>query len=89
MRAEYALQEVRVNNFKAIQDSGRIRLTRLTVFIGNTGSGKSSIIEALKTVRTSVEHGLDGAVRRWRGVELGATTSALRHWTSAMRPLWN
>ena len=37
-----------VKNFKAIRESGRLKLTPLTVLIGNNGSGKSSLIEALE-----------------------------------------
>ena len=35
----------RLKNFKAVRDSGEISFTPLTVFIGNNGSGKSSVIE--------------------------------------------
>jgi predicted ATPase len=49
------LKSLRIKNFKAVRDSKAIRLTPLTVFIGNNGSGKSSIIEALETYKTIVE----------------------------------
>ncbi|MFZ4730445.1 MAG: AAA family ATPase, partial [Pseudanabaena sp.] len=49
--------------------SKAIRLTPLTVFIGNNGSGKSSIIEALETYKTIIESNLDTAMRPWRGFE--------------------
>jgi predicted ATPase len=64
-----ALQSVRLKNFKAIQDSGDIRLTPLTVFIGNNGSGKSSVIEGLETLQAIVADGLDRAMQQWRGFE--------------------
>ena len=35
------LDSIRVQNFKAIHDSGTVKLTPLTVLIGNNGSGKS------------------------------------------------
>lgn len=47
MSNKLPLAGVRVKNFKAVQDSKAIRFTPLTVFIGNNGSGKSNIIEAL------------------------------------------
>ncbi len=64
-----ALQSFQLKNFKAVRDSGRIEFTPLTVFIGNNGSGKSSLIEGLDTYRTILEQGLDAAVNRWRGFE--------------------
>lgn len=63
------LQQIRVKNFKAIRDSGVIKFTPLTVFIGNNGSGKSSLVEALETYQQMVTQGLDVAMQRWRGFE--------------------
>src|SRR5713101_1659655 len=63
------LQSFRLKNFKAVRDSGSIRLTPLTAFIGNNGSGKSSIIEGLETLQAIVEEGLDKAMQQWRGFE--------------------
>jgi predicted ATPase len=63
------LKSIRLKNFKAIQDSKTIRLTPLTVFIGNNGSGKSSIIEGLETYKTIIESGLHEAMLPWRGFE--------------------
>lgn len=63
------LQQIRIQNFKAIQDSGPLRLTPLTVLVGNNGSGKSSLIEALEMLQSIVEDGLDQALRRWRDFE--------------------
>jgi predicted ATPase len=37
------LQSFRLRNFKAVRDSKAVRLTPLTVFIGNNGSGKGSL----------------------------------------------
>ena len=64
-----SLKSIRLKNFKAVRDSGKITLTPLTVFIGNNGSGKSSIIEGLETLQTMLEHGLDRAMQSWRGFE--------------------
>jgi predicted ATPase len=41
----------------------------LTVLIGNNGSGKSSLVEALETVKTMVEGDIDRAMQSWRGIE--------------------
>ncbi len=63
------LRSFRTENFKAIQDSGTVNFGWLTVFIGNNGSGKSSLVEALETFRDVVLDGVDPAFRRWRGFE--------------------
>jgi len=65
-----AVSSLHVKNFKAIRDSGTIQLTPLTVFIGNNGVGKSSLVEALETVQIMAWNGLDAAIdERWRGFE--------------------
>src|SRR5213596_406907 len=63
------LHAFRLRNFKAVRDSGMVEFTPLTVFIGNNGSGKSSLIEGLETFRSIVLHGLDEAFLPWRGFE--------------------
>ena len=49
MKPSFFLNSVRIENFKAVRKSGTVTLTPLTVFIGNNGSGKSSLIEGLET----------------------------------------
>lgn len=63
------LRTFQLRNFKAVRDSGRITFGGLTVFIGNNGSGKSSIVEGLETFRDIVLDGLDATMHRWRGLE--------------------
>ena len=63
------LQSVRIKNFTAIIDSTPVKLGPLTVFIGNNGAGKSSLIEALETYQSIVRDGLDIAMQRWLGIE--------------------
>src|SRR5215469_3506203 len=60
------LQSFRLKNFKAVRDSGIIKFEPLTVFIGDNGSGKSSIIEGLETLQAIVSHDLDTAMYPWR-----------------------
>ena len=62
------LKNFRLENFKAVQKSGMVRFTPLTVLIGNNGSGKSSLIEGLETYRSIVVDGLDEALGRWLGM---------------------
>ena len=56
------LQSLRLKNFKAVRDSNVIPLLPLTVFIGNNGSGKSSVVEGLETFQAIVEDGLDSTL---------------------------
>lgn len=63
------LTSCRLANFKAIRRTGPLRLTPLTVFIGNNGAGKSSVIEALRTFQVIAEEGVDAGMQLWRGVE--------------------
>lgn len=69
MNRPIKLQAVRIRNFKAIVDSQVVKLGPLTAFIGNNGSGKSSLIEALETYQSIVRDGLDTAMQRWLGIE--------------------
>lgn len=63
------LKSVRTKNFKAITDSGKIKLGPLTVFIGNNGSGKSSLIEGLETFQAIAMLGIDKAFTPFHGFE--------------------
>ena len=67
--AKLALETFRLRNFKAVRDSGEVQFTPLTVFIGNNGSGKSSLIEALETFQNVIQQGLDDAFIPWKGFE--------------------
>jgi predicted ATPase len=63
------LDSIRIRNFKAIHDAGAVKLTPLTVLIGNNGSGKSSLVEALETAKTMAIGDIDSAMQLWRGIE--------------------
>lgn len=67
--SEQPLQTFRLRNFKAVRDSGVVKFSPLTVFIGNNGSGKSSLIEGLETFQSIVVDGLNEAMNKWRGFE--------------------
>jgi predicted ATPase len=62
------LATLQVKNFKAIRDSGPLKLGALTVFIGNNGAGKSSALEALQVFRDVVLDGLDSALAPFNGL---------------------
>jgi predicted ATPase len=78
MKRIQPLRSFRLQNFKAVRDSGTVKFGPLTVFIGNNGSGKSSLIEGLETFHDIVLHGLDAAMSRWRGFE-HVWSHAVRH----------
>lgn len=63
------LNSFRLKNFKAVRDSGEVRFTPLTVFIGNNGSGKSSLIEGLKAFRDVSSDDLVEVMQGWHGYE--------------------
>jgi predicted ATPase len=63
------LRSIGVENFKAIRKSGMVRLAPLTVFIGNNGSGKSSLIEAARTYQRLLLEGVDEAFADVLGFE--------------------
>lgn len=69
------IDKISIKNFKAIQ-SAAIKLSDISVFVGNNGSGKSSIIEALQTLQNVLLHGLStGFNERWFGLEHIRNTS--------------
>src|SRR5437667_11400601 len=63
------LETFRLQHFKAVRDSGDVTFTPLTVFVGNNGSGKSSLIEGLQTYQQILFNGLYNAMNRWHGFE--------------------
>ncbi len=71
------IDKISIKNFKAIQ-SANIKLTDLSVFVGNNGTGKSSVIEALQTLQNVLLHGLSsGFSERWFGLEHIRNTSTV------------
>jgi len=70
------IDKISIKNFKAIQ-AATIKLSDISVFVGNNGSGKSSVIEALQTLQNVLLHGLStGFNERWFGLEHIRNTSA-------------
>ena len=63
------IEKIKIHNFKAIQTAS-VKLTDLSVFVGNNGSGKSSIIEVLQTLQNILLHDLStGFNERWFGFD--------------------
>jgi len=63
------ISTIQVKNFKAIRDSGSLKIKPFTVLIGNNGSGKSSLLEAMATYQAIVRDGVDAAMQPWKGFE--------------------
>lgn len=78
------LASLRLRNFKAVQDSRTINLGPLTVFIGNNGSGKSSLIEGLEFIKTMATQGLEPAVESWHSFR-HVWNQAVSHERTSMR----
>lgn len=62
------IQRVSIENFKAIYKAD-LPFEPFTVFIGNNGTGKSSVIEALRVLQTAVNTNLNDAFRDWGGLD--------------------
>lgn len=74
------ISSIRVRNFKAVKDSGTLKLGPLTAFVGYNGTGKSSLIEAAEFFQTYALDGLDAAVQPWYGFEHILWQGAGRKW---------
>lgn len=62
-------ERLRIRNFRVLRDVELDQLTPLTVLLGHNGSGKSTVLDAIRFVGESVTGGLDGAVERRGGLE--------------------
>ena len=51
----YALEAFRLVNFKAFNDTGWIKLNRLTLLLGANSSGKSALYQALQMLPYAYE----------------------------------
>lgn len=63
------IKSVSVENFKAVYKPVNIPIPPFTVFIGNNGAGKSTIMEALRVLQTAVNSGLNQAFEEWGGLD--------------------
>jgi len=79
------IKSINVENFKALRASGTVRLKPLSVIIGNNGSGKSSLLEAVETYRRILLEGVDAAMEHWQGFEHIRHKAALSRLTTAAR----
>lgn len=63
------LRAARIQNYKSIADSERLDFNPFTLLIGNNGSGKSSLVEALETLRAIGAESLDDVFLGPRAIE--------------------
>ncbi len=79
------IKSLSIENFKALRASGAVALKPLSVIIGNNGSGKSSLLEAVETYRSVVLDGVDAAMDHWQGFQHIRHKAALSRLTTAAR----
>jgi predicted ATPase len=63
------IQKIFIENFKAIYRAADFPIQPFTVFIGNNGTGKSSIIEALRVLQIALNNDLNEAFEEWGGLD--------------------
>ncbi|MBX9732871.1 MAG: AAA family ATPase [Chitinophagaceae bacterium] len=63
------IKKISITNFKAIQHCLNLPLQPFTVFIGNNGSGKSSVMEALRTLHMCLTQNIQEAFSVWGGLD--------------------
>ncbi len=69
------IHELTVSNFRSLGENIRIRFGDLTALVGQNGSGKSNLVDALLFVKDSMEMGLAGAITQRHGI------AAIRRWS--------
>lgn len=68
------LKKLRIRHFKSIEQAD-IDLADINIFVGNNGSGKSNVIDAIRFLRDVATHGLDRALSDRHGID------SVRQWS--------
>lgn len=63
------IEKINIANFKAIEQCLNLPLQPFTAFIGNNGSGKSSVMEALRTLHLCLTTNMQEAFTVWGGLD--------------------
>ena len=63
------IEKISITNFKAIEHCLNLPLQPFTAFIGNNGSGKSSVMEALRTLHLCLTENIEEAFKIWGGLD--------------------
>jgi len=73
------ITKVHIKNYRSLENVD-LELGRLTVLVGRNGSGKSSLVDAIKFVQDALLIGLEAAVASRNGF------ASLRRWSAKGRP---
>ena len=63
------IRKISITNFKAIQHFHNLPLQQFTAFIGTNGSGKSSVMKALRILHTCLTQNIQEAFSVWGGLD--------------------
>lgn len=63
------LKSLRVQHFKSLADVF-VEFSPITILVGQNGSGKSNVVDALRFLRDSLRHGLDHAISERSGIDV-------------------
>lgn len=63
------IEKISITNFKAIEHCLNLPVQPFTAFIGNNGSGKSSVMEALRTLHLCLTKNIEDAFNIWGGLD--------------------
>lgn len=72
------IKKISIVNFKAIKECLNLPLQPFTAFIGNNGSGKSSIMEAMRTIHLCLTKNIEDAFSIWGGLDKVRNYNALQ-----------
>jgi len=72
------IMKISIVNFKAIKDCLNLPLQPFTAFIGNNGSGKSSVMEAMRTIHLCLTKNIEDAFSIWGGLDKVRNYNALQ-----------
>jgi predicted ATPase len=76
------IKKISIVNFKAIKDCLNLPLQTFTAFIGNNGSGKSSVMEAMRTIHLCLTKNIEDAFSIWGGLDKVRNYNALQDETT-------
>lgn len=75
------MDNIRLKNFRNIEDSGTIKLKPLTIFVGKNGMGKSSLMRLFPLIKQSVAVSKKGPLLWYseKGVDFGDFKTVVMH----------
>lgn len=77
------LKSLRVQHFKSLTDV-YLEFSPITILVGQNGSGKSNVVDALRFVRDSLRHGLEHAISERSGMDVLRQYSPTRPYALSM-----